>query len=395
MSATGEMCVDTLLLLGLLAVPALLAFVFAWRRPRADQRPARPMTRPAAVPVSPTSPADLGADATPDPAPASTVMRAGSPIASASLLDFQWQTAESMPDVRAEMILDELKRTPPPPRAFHQLVSPAFVARASSAELAELVIGVPLAATQVLARVNSAFYGLPKPVGNLGQAITYLGLNSVRAICLQYMMEASFTAHAPALKRRFDQLWATSSIAGELSQKLAQRLQLPEAGGLVTEVALSSLGHFATAILMPREGTAASSQTLLARSWAEQSQLGAPAAEIGALLMRAWGLPEVLVEDVRAIDRMLVRSAAEFEPHRGRRLAAGYLSVRLGERLARGDAVDLGDLEGSVLAGDDYFRLRAGLQPAERQALADALRSPELARSVQKMLATLQEPHAA
>jgi HD-like signal output (HDOD) protein len=266
-------------------------------------------------------------------------------------------------------MLAELKKTPPPPRAFHQLVSPDFVAKASSAELAELVIGVPLAATKVLARVNSAFYGLQRPVGSVGQAITYLGLNSVRSICLQYMVDASFKAHTPELRQRFDQIWAASAIAGELSHKLAQRLQLLEAGGLVTEVALSSLGHFAAATLMPRVGAAASSQTLLARAWSEQAQLGAPAAEIGALLMRAWALPEIMVEDVRAIDRTLVTTAGQLEPQRRLRLAVGYLSARLGERLARGEAVNLSDFEHSVTAGDDFFHLRAGLQAKQLQDL--------------------------
>jgi HD-like signal output (HDOD) protein len=208
------------------------------------------------------------------------------------------------------------------------------------------------------------------------------------------MMEASFRSHAPALKQRFDHLWATSAIAGELSHKLAQRLQLPEAGGLVTEVALSSLGHFAAATLMPREGAAASGQSLLARAWSEQAQLGVPAAEIGALLMRAWALPEILVEEVRAIDRMLVTPAGALDPARRLRLSVGYLSARLGERLARGDAVNLGDFEQSVTAGDDYFHLRAGLQADQQQRLKEALQAPELARSIQTMLAALREPGA-
>jgi HD-like signal output (HDOD) protein len=291
-------------------------------------------------------------------------------------------------------MLAELKKAPPPPRAFYQLVSPDFVTKASSAELAELVIGVPLVATKVLARVNSAFYGLQQPVGSVGQAVTFLGLNSVRMICLQYMMDSSFKAQTPVLRQRFDQLWAASAIAGDICHRLAQRLQLFDAGGLVTEVALSSLGHFAAATLMPRDGATASAQSLLARVWSEQEQLGAPAAEIGALLMRAWDLPEVLVEEVRAIDRMLVTPAGQIDPQRRLRLAVGYLSARLGERLARGDAVNLSDFEHSVAVGDDYFHLRAGLQANQQLRLSEALQAPDLERSIQTMLAALREPDA-
>ena len=374
--------------IGLLAAATLLTLLLAGRKSRAERPALRSGARPAVSPpaLRPTPPVKQ---------PPSDIARAAPrPGPSASLREFEWRTAESLPESRRESMLAELKKTPPPPRAFYQLVSQDFVARASSAELAELVMGVPLAATQVLARANSAYYGLQRPVGSLGQAITLLGLNSVRSLCLHYMMEASFKAHAPALRQRFDHLWAASAIAGELSQKLAQRLQLPEPGGLVTDVALSALGHFAAATLMPREGQAASTESLLARTWTEQAQLGAPAAEIGALLMRAWDLPDVLVEEVRAIDRMLVTPADPLDTQRHLRLSVGYLSARLGERVARGDAVNLGDFDGSVATGDDYFHLRAGLQPAQRERLGEALQAPEVLRGIQNLLEGLRKPDA-
>lgn len=378
-------------LIGLMGTLALLA-IWLMRRKRHAGLPARlPRTRPVRHLAGAGSGANPGALAPNQsgPSPAAPLVTT---IAPASLVDFTWQTAESLPESRAEPMLAELQKTPPPPRAFYQLVAPDFVAAASSAELAELVISVPLVATKVLARANSAYYRPQRPVSSVGQAITLLGLNSVRAICLQYMMEASFKAHTPELRQRFDQLWAASAIAGELSQKLAQRLQLPDAGNLVTEVALSSLGHFAAATLMPHSSAAASAQGLLTRTWSEQAQLGVPAAEVGVLLMRAWALPEVLIEEVRAIDRMLVTPAGQLEPQHYLRLAVGYLSARLGERLARGDAVNLADFDETVVAGDDFFHLRSSLPALQQQRLRDALQAPDIARSVETMLAALREP---
>lgn len=383
--------VTPLQLIGLMGTLALLA-IWLMRRKRHAGLPARlPRTRPVRHLAGAGSGANPGALAPNQsgPSPAAPLVTT---IAPASLVDFTWQTAESLPESRAEPMLAELQKTPPPPRAFYQLVAPDFVAAASSAELAELVISVPLVATKVLARANSAYYRPQRPVSSVGQAITLLGLNSVRAICLQYMMEASFKAHTPELRQRFDQLWAASAIAGELSQKLAQRLQLPDAGSLVTEVALSSLGHFAAATLMPHSSAAASAQGLLTRTWSEQAQLGVPAAEVGVLLMRAWALPEVLIEEVRAIDRMLVTPAGQLEPQHYLRLAVGYLSARLGERLARGDAVNLADFDETVVAGDDFFHLRSSLPALQQQRLRDALQAPDIARSVETMLAALREP---
>ena len=110
------------------------------------------------------------------------------------------------------------------------------------------------------------------------------------------------------------------------------------------------------------------------------------------MLMRAWAVPDVLVEEVRAIDRMLVTPASGVDPQGDLRLAVAYLSARLGERIARGDAVNLGDYEHSVLTGDDYFPLRASLPPDPHQRLQDVLESPEIVRALHDLVEALREP---
>ncbi len=74
------------------------------------------------------------------------------------------------------------------------------------------------------------------------------------------------------------------------------------------------------------------------------------------------------------------------------RLAVSYLSARLGERVARGDAVNLGDYEQSVLSGDDYFHLRASLSPDQHRRLQDVLQSPEIVRTLHDLVGALREP---
>ena len=49
-----------------------------------------------------------------------------------------------------------------------------------------------LLAARVLRAVNSPFYGLPQPVTSIVQAVTYLGLTTVRITCLRYIFIAAF-----------------------------------------------------------------------------------------------------------------------------------------------------------------------------------------------------------
>lgn len=54
----------------------------------------------------------------------------------------------------------------------------------------------------MLAAVNSPAYGLGRPVAGVGQAVTFMGLNSVRAICMQYALMQAFQADCPACAKR-------------------------------------------------------------------------------------------------------------------------------------------------------------------------------------------------
>ena len=135
---------------------------------------------------------------------------------------------------------------------MQQLLSPEFVARAGSAELSELVMAEPLIAAKVLGTVNAPFYGLHRPVTEVGQAVTFLGMNTVRSICLQYMLAETFKP-APGHARNAcsTTVWQASAIASELSVRLGKALNLPDQGGLATQVVLGFVGHLATASLMP------------------------------------------------------------------------------------------------------------------------------------------------
>jgi HD-like signal output (HDOD) protein len=376
-------------LVGLLAVGALL-FLFLINRKSSDAA-ARISTLPEFPPQTPR-PGAVAAPA-PEPAAAAALVRRQAPPVPAALQDFVWRRADELPTARRQALLAGLRRTPPPSRAFHQLVSPQFVARASSVELSELVIGEPQVAAKVLARVNSSAYGLQTPVSSIGQAVTFLGLNSVRSICLQYMLSAAFKADTPTQQRRFDAIWFASAVASELCFKLAQQLRLPDPGAMVTEVVLAFLGHFAATARMPAAPDAAGSHSLLARAQAQQAQLGVPAAEIGGLLLHEWALPAGLIAEVVDIDRLLVTPPEGLETGRAASLAVCYLSARLGEQLARGEALDLASFDPRGQTDPDYFQLGAYLDTVPQLArLPDVLHGPELIRALQGMLSGLRKP---
>ena len=370
---------------GLAGVVMLLAAAAVWlllRRPVKPPAPALTTARRAAqagtvqvAPITRTAP------------PLAT---AAPPTLPAELSGFQHLLSDTLTAERRSAFVAIFRDVPRPPKLLQHLMSPAFLNAADSSQLVELISAEPLIAAKVLAAVNSPLYGLKTPVRSTGQAVTYLGLNSVRSLCLQYILITAFKADTPARQQMLDAAWRASSLASELAQQLCYRLNMPEPGTTVSAVVLSFLGRLATAATMP-QGVLAKVPTrdFLQRSRAEQALMGLCSGEIGRLLMVDWGLPKHIAADAADIDTVLVTPLRALDSSRSARLALGYLCARLGEQLACGERTDLLDFDLQHSTAVELHHLQGGPADARLAPLAEVLREPRLSADLQRMLAAL------
>ena len=346
----------------------------AARRPLHRRAPApRPAGTAAARPASLAAPAPAGPAASPPP----------------ELAAFAMRRADDLDAERQASYLGVFKDVPRPPRLLQHLLSPAFFDGASSAQLVDLISAEPLIAARVLATVNSAAHGLSRPVNSIGQAVTHLGLNQVRSLCVQHIMRSCFMVDGSERQPLLEATWAASALASELAQRLGLALGVDERGGLVSAVVLSFLGRLATQAHTPL-GILQTipPRNLLARAVAEQGQLGLCAAEIGRLLMAAWGLPGTVVADAADLDQVLVQPPAA--DARGQRLALGYLCARLGERMAHGELPDLAAFDLAADPGPECFHLRAMAGRPALVGLPAMLRAPDLLGAMQRLRLALK-----
>ena len=382
----------TLLLVSLAVLAACLGAWLVWRG-RAQAQPAPVTTRrtPGRAPAAaaPLLPAAGGA---PAPAALAAPGALAGPLAAPllppeALGSFLWLAHEQLDIDRRQALVAAVRRIPRPPAALHQLLSPQSLDRASSKELGELITGEAQIAAKVLATVNAPYHGLQRPVSGIGQAVTFLGLNTVRSICLHSLLDDAFKPANPALKQAYDGIWNASALASELCSRLATKLGLPDSGALVAHVLLSFLGHLATATLLAERHAAVPplGGSLLARTRDAQATLGLGPAEIGALLLHEWGLPATIVNEVRAIDRLLVLAPGEVPAGDGQRLAVAHLCARLGEHLAAGGPATAGSLAG-LAAGqaqaEDGFHLRAHLAAPALARLPEHLQAADLTQAL-------------
>ena len=374
-----------LIWIGVAVLVAAAALLFL-RKPAVEtapaRRPARPVERaPAKTPAPRPEPVVAQAPASP---PAAIAVPA-------VLADFHLQRADDLPEERKKVYASTFRNIPRPPKLLDHLLSPGFVNAASSSQLVDLITAEPLIAARVIAAINSPAYGLKVPVSSIGQAVTYLGLNTVRSLCLQYILIASFKSDSAERKKMLDAAWRSSALASELMQQLSQRLGFDDRSSMVSAVVLSFLGRLATTASVSREELAAIvPDGLLARAISEQKLLGLGSSQIGRLLMIDWGLPAGIVDDAADIDLVLVLPGSAFDADRACRLALCYACARLGERLAEDALKDLSAFDPHAQDDPEFFHFQGYLAHPKLARLVQFIRSPEVSALMQQMRSTMR-----
>jgi HD-like signal output (HDOD) protein len=374
-----------------LALTMALAW-WAWRRPGASRlvapeplaRAPKSALKTTAAPVNATtlSPAQPAIEPLPP-----------------ELSSLTWYRESDLAPPQRHALLIAMAEIARPPGPLLQMLSADFVTRASTEELSDLVMAEPLVAARLLGQVNAPLYGLRRPVTDISQAVALLGMETVRSICVQYMLAQSFQPASAARQRVLDTLWRSSAIASELSVRLGKALNLPDQGALPTRAVLGFVGPVATASLLPPE---ALGQWLTLppaqRAAREQALIGLSSGELGGLLMASWNLPQTLIDEVSSTSRLLGRPAGEADPATAPRLALSYLCAHLAERLASSQLASLAghDFMQEQTADTHYLRrylsesslhLRSYLGHPAGERLQAALQSPELLAAVQRMQA--------
>ena len=166
-------------------------------------------------------------------------------------------------------------------------------------ETAEIVASDPVTAAKVLQLANSAFFRLAKPLSNIDEAVTYVGVAALRSVLPSAAVFVPWPDEGPMREIDFSTLQAHSHAMAAGAQALAGEAPWADEAllaGLLHNIgywvlAQESPGELAEAILVAaREG--------VALHVAEARIIGASHAQVGAYLLGIWGLPPPVVDAV-------------------------------------------------------------------------------------------------
>ena len=238
---------------------------------------------------------------------------------------------------------------------------------ASIDKLAEALSRDPMLASKVLQVANSAFYNRGGEVTSLQRAAVVLGMRALKVVALGFTLASDMPRKGSAAGLDLGEYWHRSVVIGVIARSLARTVDPAGAEEAFLAGLLSEIGKLALSQGMPEDYAPVASD---GGGWPsgelERRRLGFSASEAAEVLLRNWGVPELIVVAACFADRpeQLPDAAAA----QARRLV---------------DLVGLAQLGASILFDQDKggklarFTTEAGrmfgLSPEDVDALADRL----------------------
>jgi HD-like signal output (HDOD) protein len=186
----------------------------------------------------------------------------------------------------------------------------------SLADVAELVGQDPGIAARVLKLINSAVFGLPRPVTSILQAVALLGARRMATLMMWVSLNDQLRIGGAA-GRAVERDWNNARVVAHLSREIAAyeglgQDQAEEAylGGLMHNV-----GRLVLAANVPDQFAAVDWPPAIDDQLnLEQQHIGVRHTDLGALLMRFWGLGDPLSEAVGFYADPAAAAARRFGP---------------------------------------------------------------------------------
>lgn len=200
---------------------------------------------------------------------------------------------ESMASERLQQVVGQLGDLPPLPATYSRLNALAAEPDVSLDAISSVVERDPAVTAAVLRVINSAYFGLPRRIASVREAVRYLGVVALKDLVLTVELFEGLALGARARTLLDDALMRAVAMRDLFGRT-------PQADEAFVAGVLSDVGQL---LLLTR--LSADAEAIAKRigegvlPWvAQQERLGCTAATIGAQLLLRWNLPGPLVEAV-------------------------------------------------------------------------------------------------
>lgn len=222
--------------------------------------------------------------------------------------------------------LESAGKLPTPPGVVHRLLELTRRGEVTVREVADTIAGDPSLAAKVLRFVNSPMAGVAQEVTSIHQAVALVGVRGVATMALSLAVTRP-ARHEPCAGFDRDRYNIQSLACGAAAKVLAQRTRAAAPQEAFAAGLLSQIGRSVFAAALPGEYATVLAQARHAPRdlpELEKAALGDTYPNVGAQLLRRWGLPEALCA---GIQRFREASGASDVPTLSRLLNAAEIAA--------------------------------------------------------------------
>lgn len=195
---------------------------------------------------------------------------------------------------RLRALIGGVDALPSTPTSYVKLLELLARPQVGAKEIAQIIEGEPGMTAKVLQLVNSSFFALSREVVDVGEGVALLGTETIRALVLI----AGAFAFAESLEPSFVEAQRRHALAvGALARRIVldpSHRERAFAAGLLHDLGRLLLWVRRPGELERTEEAARAAGVSLAET--ERQVLGVTHADVGAVLLRTWGLPFDVVE---------------------------------------------------------------------------------------------------
>lgn len=211
------------------------------------------------------------------------------------------QLRELLKNDDVQRIVAGLESLPSLPEIFQELKTEMESEDMSLERISRIVARDIALSAKILQIVNSAFFGLPRHVGDVSQAITYLGAETIRSLALSTAAFRCFDGDSKRLN--LDDLQSHCLAVGSVARAIAMHETNDKvvADDALQAGMLHDIGKLIMVAAVPdlfeELCNKVKRENIPVRN-AEEMIMGCDHAQMGAYLIGLWGLPDSIVEAI-------------------------------------------------------------------------------------------------
>jgi len=182
-------------------------------------------------------------------------------------------------------------------------------------DLADALKIDPAISARLLKIVNSPFYGFPKQIDTITRAVNLIGMQAVSDLVTATTVGRTFTGMTSDIMD-LSAYWRKSVLSALMAGGIAKSCNIEDSERFFIEGLLRDIGHLVLYQTVPQRAQSAliesgNLNTPLAE--VEQSSIGCDYAEVGAELIRFWGMPVQIEQAIR--HQLTPNQAGEYALH--------------------------------------------------------------------------------